>query len=171
MNIRNLCLLTLSFLAIGTVPAAAQGKLGDFVTQYGYDWLLGKWTATDDEGQRVEVDYKWGLDRHVVLMDFRMGDFAFHGMTMLVASSEEVVLAGADNQGGTWKGAWGDGYGDAVLKVEGVQADGETQKVEVVHRNLDANTIKISIYGLDSWGYRDAEPWSTLTYKRQPRKN
>jgi len=170
MNIRNLCLLTLGLLAIGTVPVAAQEKLGDFVTQYGYDWVLGKWAATDNEGQRVEVNYKWGLDKHIVLMDFRMGDFTFHGMTMLAASSEEVVLAGADNQGGIWKGTWGDNYGDAVLKAEGVQADGEIQKVEIVHRNLDAKTIKISIYGLDSWGYRDAEPWSTLTCKRQSRK-
>ena len=30
-------------------------KLGDLVAQYGYDWLVGKWAATADNGQQEEA--------------------------------------------------------------------------------------------------------------------
>jgi hypothetical protein len=169
MNIKSLCLLGLGLLVISAVPAAAQQSLGDLVTEYGYDWLVGKWAATTDNGENVELEYKWGLDRHVILVDFKMGDFKYHGMIMFIPSREEVVQMGADNQGSIWNGTWGDDYNGAAHSMENTKSDGSKEKSEMVHSKVDGNTMKIGVYGTDSYGYR-GQSRGTLNMKRQPKK-
>ncbi|UCD50955.1 MAG: hypothetical protein JSW27_25955 [Phycisphaerales bacterium] len=160
-----LCLVVL--LAIATATAVAQESLGDLVAQGGYDWLIGKWVATTDEGDQLTYEQKWALDRHVILVDFKMRNFQSAGMIIFVPSREEVIQVGADNQGGTWKGTWRDEYGSAVHAMEHTRADGQVQKAEIVHTRVDAETMKAAMYGLSGDGYRVSEPWHTLTYKRQ----
>ena len=167
MSMRNVSLAIVVLLAVCAVPAPGQDKLGDLLYQGGYEWVLGKWVATTDEGARVEVEYKWGLDKHVILMDLKMGEFKLHGMIMYVASKEEIIQVSADNRGGTWKGTWRDDYGEAVNRMEGTQANGQTMKAEVVYSKVDADTMKVAMYGVDEDGYRASEAWGTLNYKRQ----
>ena len=167
MSVKGAFLSVVALLAVSAIPATAQQSLGDLVAQGGYDWLIGKWVATTDEGDKLEFEQKWGLDKHVILVDFTMREFKMHGMILFVASREEVIQVGADNRGGTWKGTWRDEYGSAVHRMEHTSADGEIQKAEIVHSKVDADTMKAAMYGLDGDGYRSSEPWSTLTYKRQ----
>jgi len=167
MSVKSVFVAILAVLAIAAIPAAAQDKLGDLVYEGGYDWILGKWAATTDEGDKIELEYKWGLDRYVILVDFKMRDFKLHGMVMLVSSREEIIQVGADNKGGTWKGTWRDDYGEAVNRMEHTRADGETMKAELVHSRVDADAMKVAMYAVEDSGYRASEAWGTLTYKRQ----
>lgn len=169
MNIKSLFLLSLGLLVVSAVPAAAQQSIGDLVTEYGYDWLLGKWATTTDDGQSVELEYKWGLDRYVILVDFKMGDFKYHGMILFVPSREEIVQIGADNMGGMWNGTWGDDYSGAAHSMENTKMDGTKDKSEMVHTKVDSNTMKVGVYGVDSYGYR-GQSMGTLNMKRQPKK-
>jgi hypothetical protein len=167
MTVKRAFLGVIVLLVIFTVPAVAQQSLGDLVAEGGYDWLIGKWIATTDEGDQLVFEQKWTLDRQAILVDFKMRDFKMSAMIVFVPSREEVIQIGADNQGGIWKGTWRDEYGSAVHTMEHTQADGEVQKAEIVHTKVDAGTMKAAMYGLDSNGYRNSEAWSTLTYKRQ----
>ena len=106
ISIKSLFLVSLSLLFVSVVPASAQASLGDFLVDYGYEWVAGKWVASTDDGQKVELEYKWGLDRHVVLVSFKMGDYKYQGMIMFVPSREEVIEVGADNKGGIWNCTW-----------------------------------------------------------------
>lgn len=167
MIVRRVLLCLAVLLAISTATAVAQESLGDLVAQGGYDWLIGRWVATTEQGQQVVFEQKWGLDRHVILVDLQMRDFKLAGMIIFVPSREEVIQVSADNQGGTWKGTWRDEYGSAVQTTEHTRADGEVQKAEIVYTKVDADTMKVAVYGFDSNGYRTSTAWSTLTYKRQ----
>ena len=168
MDFKSALLTTATLLVLLTAPITAQESLGDLVSQGGYDWLIGNWVATTDEGGRLHFVQRWGLDRNTMLVDFQMGTFKMHGMIIFVPSREEIIQISADNQGGTWRGTWRDEYGDAVHCMEQTKADGETQKAEIVHTRVDADTMKVAIYEVDSDGYRAADAWGTMTYKRQP---
>jgi hypothetical protein len=169
MNWRNISLMTIVLVVIAITPMDAQEKLGDLVSQHGYEWIIGKWAATTDEGDKTEVEYKWGLDRWIVLVDVKTQEGKYHGMIMFRPSSEEVIQIGADNKGGTWKGTWQDEYGDAVLRTEHTTREGDVRKNDFVHSRIDLNTFKVTSYGVESDGSRSASPWYELTYKRQKR--
>lgn len=167
MVVRRAFLSLIVLMTISTAAAIAQESLGDLVAQGGYDWLIGRWVATTDDGQQLVFEQKWALDRHAILVDYQLGDFKLTGMIIFVPSREEVIQIGVDNQGGTWKGTWRDEYGSAVHAMEHTRADGEVRKGEMVHTKVDANTMKAAMYRLDGDGYRASEPMGTLTYKRQ----
>jgi len=164
MAARSAFLVVVVALCAGGV--SAQQKLGDFVTDGGYDWIIGRWAASADEG-KIEVEYKWSLDKSVVLSGLKMGDYRNRGIIMLDAYGQ-VVETTADNKGGIWKGAWTDEGGNLVNHVEYTMANGEVHKGDVVYTKEDNDTVTIAMYGTDSNGSRNSEPMSKLTYKRQP---
>jgi hypothetical protein len=167
MNLRRMCLVV-SVILIGSVaPAGAQEKLGDFISQYGYDWIIGKWLATNENGRTYELEYKWGLDKHIVLVDVKIGDFEYHGMVMFVPSREEITQIGADNMGGTWKGTWDEDSEGAVNRNEYLKADGTTSQIEHVYVKIDANSFKVKEYPVEAAGYRASNARGELTFKRQ----
>ena len=167
MNPRNICLTIVVLLILSAIPMGAQEKLGDLVSQDGFEWIIGKWATTTDGGDKIEFEYKWELDKNIILMDLKMGDFKYHSMTMFRPSSEEVIQIGADNKGGTWKGIWQNEYGDAIHRTEHTSREGEVTKADIVHRKVDADTLKVAMYGIEPDGSRAASPWTELTYKRQ----
>ncbi len=169
MNLRNICLTIVVLVVVAITPIDAQEKLGDLVSENGYEWMIGKWAATKGNGDKIEFEYKWGLDKCIMLMDLKDGDFKYHGMIMFRPSSEEVIQIGADNKGGIWKGTWQDEYGDAVYKTEYTNRNGEVNKGDIVHSRVDANTFKLAVYGVEYDGSRAASPLTELTYKRQKR--
>ena len=169
MNLRNICLTIVVLVVLAITPMDAQEKLGDLVSENGYEWIIGKWAATKDNGDKIEVEYKWGLDKCIILVDVKDGDLKAHGMIMFHPSSEEVIQIGADNKGGIWKGTWQDEYGNAVRKTEYTNRNGEVKKVDMVHSRVDANTFKVAVYRVEYDGSRAASPLFELTYKRQKR--
>lgn len=158
-------------LGICVTPGVAQDdKLGDLVTAAGYDWMIGDWVATADNGQKAEFIFDWALDKRVLLNSQQMGDFKYQSMIALAPSGLEAVEQGVDNRGGTWRGTWGADTDGLVRKVEQLGTDGQTHKSEIVIAKVESDTITIAIYAADSSGSRSAEPTNKLTYKRQQAK-
>jgi hypothetical protein len=168
MNLRSVFSTIAILLVAWAAPSMAQQKLGDLVASGGYEWIIGKWVATADDGQKVECSFEWALAKNVVLNYTRMGGFEYRGLILLSPTGEQAFDEGADNRGGTWKGAWSPGSAGLAHRVEHTSADGQTRKGEIVYSKVDADTITIAIYAADSSGARNAEPWNKLTYKRQP---
>ena len=83
MTARSVSLIVIATVTACAGAAFAQQKLGDFVTDAGYDWIIGRWVAAADEG-KVEVEYKWGLDKSIVLAGLKMGDYQHRGIIMLI---------------------------------------------------------------------------------------
>ncbi len=167
MNLRNVSLIVAALLVVSAVPAAAQENLEDLITQYGYNWMIGKWTATGDDGTQVELEYKWILDKKAICVNAKIGDFKYHGLIMFVPSREEVVQIGADNMGAMWNGTWAEDYEGAVNRNERIEPDGTTQTMDMVYAKVDNNSFKVKQYAVESGGYRASQARSEITFKRQ----
>ena len=167
MSVRSISLVIAVLLVVSAVPAGAQETLGDLVAQYGYDWMIGKWAATGDDGSQVDLEYKWILDKNAMCINLKMGEFKYHGLIMFIASREEVVQIGADNMGATWNGTWGEDYEGAVNRNERVEPDGTTQTMDMVFIKIDNNSFKVKQYPVESGGYRASQASGEVTFKRQ----
>ena len=157
-------------LLVWTSAAAAQEKLGDLVEEAGFNWMIGRWTATTDDGQEIEMTYKWGLDRYLATVDFKMGEYAYRGMIFYVPSEQKVIEIGVDNRGGTAKGTWEIDGEKAISKSERTQADGETMRVAMSNSKVNAETMKVAVYQIQANGEQADEPWATLQFKRQKKQ-
>jgi len=157
-------------LVISTSSAAAQEKLGDLVQETGFNWMIGRWTATTDDGQEIEMLYRWGLDRYLATYDFKMGEYAYRGMIFYVPTEQKVVEVGVDNRGGTSKATWDIEGEKAVSKGERIQADGETVRMAIITSKVNNKTMKMELYGTDSSGEQADEPWATFQFKRQKKQ-
>jgi len=163
---RSISLVIVVLLAIFAVPAVAQEKLGDFVAEYGYDWMIGNWSASRDDGGQVELEYKWILDKCTMCVDVKIGDFKYHGLVMLVPSREEIIQIGADNMGGTWNGSWTEDYDGAVNRNQRLDPDGTTRTIDHVYIKVDNNSFKVKEFPVES-GYRSSQASGETTFKRQ----
>ena len=169
-NLRNTLLVVAAVLVNCAAGAGAQQKLGDLVTEGGFDWMIGEWVATTDEGDKVDLVYKWELNKNLITMGFKVGDFEGRGMIYYVPAENKVVQVGVDNRGGIGKGVW-DADGDkAVARLEYKPAEGEIRRMASVHSKVDANTMKEEYYTMDSDGRFAEEPLGTLEYKRQKKQ-
>ena len=164
-------LLLAASLVIWTSSAAAQEKLGDLVQEAGFNWMIGRWTATTDDGQEIEISYRWGLDRYLATYDFKMGEFAYRGMIFYVPTEQKVIEMGVDNKGGTAKATWSMEGEKAISKSERIQADGEIVRMAIINSKVNNKTMKMELYGADSSGEQADEPWATLQFKRQKRQS
>jgi len=163
-------LLLATGLLIWTSAVAAQEKLGDLVEEAGFNWMIGRWTATTDDGQEIEMTYKWGLDRYLATVDFKMGEYAYRGMIFYVPSEQKVIEIGVDNRGGTAKGTWEIDGEKTISKSERTQADGETMRVAMSNSKVNAETMKVAVYQIQANGEQADEPWATLQFKRQKKQ-
>jgi hypothetical protein len=170
MNLRSVFLSVVTVWAVGAASGMAQEKLGDLVAAGGYDWIIGKWVATTDDGQKAESNFDWALDKYVVLNDLRIGDFQYQGMITLPPGGGEAFDEGADTRGGIWKGSWSPEGDGLVRRVEHTSPDGQARKGDIVYAKVDADTITIAIHAVDDSGNRSSEPWNKMTYKRQSGK-
>jgi uncharacterized protein (TIGR03067 family) len=167
MSVRRISLVIAVLLAISSVESRAQENLGDFVAEYGYDWMIGKWSAARDDGRQVELEYKWILDKSAMCVNVKIGDFKYHGLIMLVPSREEIVQIGADNMGGTWNGTWTEDYEGAVNRNQRLEADGTTETMDMVFIKVDNNSFKVKEYPVEASGYRASQARGETTFKRQ----
>ena len=157
-------------LLIWSSAASAQQKLGDLVAEAGFDWMIGQWKATTNDGQEIEVSFKWSLNRHLATIDSKMGEYAYHGMIFYDLAEQKVVEIGVDNRGGTNKGTWEIEGETAVSKGDRRQTDGQTMTTMNLHSKVDDKTMKLAVYSVDSSGQRAQDPWATLEFKRQKPK-
>jgi len=170
VNLTKTALLVMAVLIIGSGSAMAQQSLRDIAQENGINWLAGQWTATTDDGTEILLVYRCALDGHAVIVDFKMGEYASHGMIYYVPDDEKATAISIDNRGGRSKGTW-EAQGDKlVTKNERIDAEGNVQKSAAVYSKVDAKTIKITLYGLDQNDELNDEPWFTMDFKRQAEK-
>jgi len=159
-----------AILIILTSSTVAQQSLRDLAKEYGCDWLVGRWTATTDDGTVIQLVYRWELDGHLVTVDFKMGEYASRGMIFYVPGEEKATGLSADNRGGSTKATWEAQDDKLVSKSEHVDAEGEVRKYATVYSKVDTKTIKIALYGLDQDDELTDEPWFTMDFKRKAGK-
>ena len=168
--LRNTILAGVAIIVILTVGAGGQQGLGELVTMGGFEWLIGDWKATTDMGVEVRSYYKWELNKNLISMGFKMGEFEGRGMIYLNPVDYKVYQVGVDNRGGLAKGEW-DADGDkAVARLEYTPAEGEMRRMASVHSKVDMDTMKVEFYEMDSDGWLADEPRGTLEYKRQKKQ-
>jgi len=167
VNFGKTVLWATAILIIWSGSAVAQQSFRDLAKEYGADWLAGHWTATTDDGTEIQLVYRWELEGHLVTVDFKMGDYASRGMIFYVPDDEKATAVSVDNRGGSSKGTWEAQDGKLVSKSERVDAGGNIQKSAAVYSKVDANTIKIALYGVDQYGELNDEPWGSMDFKRQ----
>ena len=165
--LRNTILTVAAVIVATTVVASAQQKLGDLVAEGGFDWIIGKWEATTDEGDKIELEYKWELDKHLVTMLLKWPGNEYRAMIFYKPAEDQVVQVTVDNKGGTGKGIWEPDGNKAVLKHEHTGADWQTNRMGFAHSKVDANTMKWEIHEMYSSGELSDYPNFTLEFKRQ----
>lgn len=166
-KLRNTFLAVAAILIILAAGASAQQKLGDLVTEGGFDWMMGKWVAETNEGQELQIIYKWELDKHLLTVHLKWPNYEYRGMIFYLPSEDKIVQVGLDNRGGNGRGTWEADGNKAVNKYEHTGADGQTNKMGMAHSKVDANTMKLEIYEMYSTGELADYPSFTVEYKRQ----
>ena len=166
-KLRNTILAVAAIIVIATTGANAQQKLGDLVTEGGFDWLIGSWEATSDEGDKIELVYKWELDKHLLTMLLKFTDNEYRSMIFYKPAEDQIVQITVDNKGGTGKGIWEADGNKAVLKHEHTGTDWQTNKMGFAHSKVDANTMKWDIHEMYSSGELSDYPNFTVEFKRQ----
>ena len=166
-RLRNIFLFAAAVIFITTSGASAQQKLGDLVSEGGFDWLIGSWEATSDEGDKIQLVYKWELEKHLITMLLKWPGSEFRAMIFYKPAEDQVVQVTVDNKGGTGKGIWEPDGNRAVLKHEHTSADWQTTKMGIAHSKVDNNTMKWEIHEMYSSGELSDYPNFTLELKRQ----
>ena len=166
-NVARIFLAAVVGLIIWSSAASAQESLASLMEQSGSEWIVGKWAGESPDGQKYAIEYKWELKPHVLSVHFKGFDFEYHGIIFFNASEERVVQIGVDSRGGNGKGIWDAEYGRATMKSEHAGEYGEVSRMGFVYSNVDANTMKLELYGLDEYGALDDDPGTTLEFKRQ----
>lgn len=163
--------LMTAILVVLSSSAVAQQSLRDLTTEFGYDWLAGRWTATTNEGVEIQLIYKWELNGHLLSVDFKMGEYAYRGIIFNVPEQEKAKQVSVDNRGGRSKATWeAREDGSLISKSEHIDAEGNSRKGAAVYSKVDDKTIKIALYGLNEAGELNDEPWVTTEFKRMADK-
>jgi hypothetical protein len=157
-------------LLIWTSAAAAQQKLGDLVTEGGFDWMIADWTATTDQSDKISLVWTWELDKHMLSVHLKWPNYAYRGMIYYIAAEDKIVQVGVDNRGGNGKGIWENGGEKAILKYEHTDAEGEIHKMGMVHSQVDNDTMKMEIFEMQDSGGFGESPVLTTEYKRQKKQ-
>lgn len=158
-------------LMIPAAQAVAQESLADLMNQGGYGWILGNWVSDGDGGQQAQLAFKTELSGHMVTLQLKIGAYEFRGINIRKANEMLPILIGADNMGGTGKGSWDIDGDKAVLKYERTDPYGEVARIGFMYSNVDAETMKIEIYDMDSQGQLGSYPNNSMLYKRVKSKD
>jgi len=159
----------LTLLTICAGPAMAQQSLGDIVTDMGFGWMAGRWTATTDNGDEIQLAYRWTTEKHAIIMDFKMGQISSHGMIYYSPLDEKVHQISIDSEGNITKGTWDVSGEKAIAKTERTDAYGEMRSMAIGHSKAGADTMKIELFSIE-YGEVAATPSFTMEFKRQKRQ-
>jgi hypothetical protein len=169
MNKRRFISMLVAVMVVCGSHAMGQQSLKDMVTNEGFAWMAGNWKATTDEGQEIQLAYRWVAEGHAIVLDFKMGEVVSHGMIYFASNGGRVVSVSVDNKGNVSNGTW-DIEGDkVVLKSKTTNANGETREMAVCWSKVDNKTMKVELYSIEN-GSLSNEPRGTLEFKRQTKQ-
>lgn len=161
--------ILLAALLMGAGSALAQGSFQDMVKEQGLNWVMGRWTAQTDEGDTIELSYRWVLKGQMIVSNFKMGDEAYQGIIYLIPDEERVVEVGVHSDGDRTKATW-EPQGDKLVSTrEKIGSYGDSQKMAVVFSKGQGRKMNAAVHGYE-YGSMSSEPMATLEFKRQPAK-
>lgn len=170
VRLRMPLLVLAAVLLVCGAQAQAQGRLGDLVEESGFEWMIGKWEATTDQGDKIQVEWKWQLDKNMIAVHLKWPNYEYRGMIFYKVTEEQVVQIGADSTGGNSKGTWDAWENKALLRYERTGPDWETRRMGIAHSKVDDQTVKVEVYGMNETGEIEDEPRFMMQYKRVEKK-
>ncbi len=157
-------LLIAVLMGTGSVVA---GSFQDFVKEQGLGWVVGRWTAETDDGQTIELGYRWALKGQMIVSTFKMGDEAYQGIIYLIPDEEKVVEIGVYSDGSRAKASW-EPQGDKLVSTrEKIDGYGDSQKMAIVLSRGKGRTMSAAVHTYE-YGSMADEAMATLEFKRQP---
>ena len=159
--------LVLSAIVLLGSAAMGQSALEKMVEEGQMGWLPGRWTATTDEGDSITLVYRWQLNKNMISVYFKVGDYSYQGMIFCVPGEEKVIEVGIDSKGSTAKCEWDVTWDGAVSKRESSQADGQKQSIGILTSKVDKDTMKMKISAMED-GNVSSDVFATIEFKRQP---
>jgi hypothetical protein len=164
---KSVAILLLAVL-MGTGSVLAQESFQDFVKEQGLGWVMGRWTAQTDEGQTIELGYRWALKGQMIVSTFKMGEVASQGIIYMIPDEEKVVEVGVYSDGDRIKASW-EPKGDKLVSTREKIGDyGDSQKMAVVlAKGKGRGTMTAAIHAFE-YGSMADEAMATLEFKRAP---
>ena len=164
----TMVILLLAIL-MGTGSAMAQGSFQDFVKEQGFGWVMGRWTAQTDDGQAIELTFRWALKGQMIVSNFKMGDDAYQGIIYLIPDEEKVIEVGVHSDGNRSKATW-EPQGDKLVSTrEKIGSYGDAQKMAIVFSKGRGRTMSVAVHAYE-YGSMADEAMATLEFKRLPAK-
>jgi len=159
----------LVFSAIMLLGGSAMGQtpLEKMVEDGEMGWLFGRWATTTDEGESITLVYRRQLNKNMISIYFKMGDYSYQGMIFCVPGEEKVIEVGVDTRGSTHKCEWDVTWDGAMSKREASKVDGEKESMGIASSKVNKDTMKMKLYAME-YGSLSNDAWATLEFKRQP---
>jgi len=151
-------------LAVGST--SAQENLRALVRSQCTEWVVGQWTGTNSQGRKVEVEYEWALDGHVLEIELVDGQNAYAGLISLRPTDGAVIECGADNGGGMTRAIWREEEGALISERTATRPGGREIRVAVVSRQVDEKTFKATVHALSSDGTLSEDTLETVVLWR-----
>jgi len=133
-------------------------SLKDIVEQERFAWMVKAWKTTTDEGQEIEVGWKWDANGHAITSAFKMGDVVSLGLISFDADAQTVNQIIVNNRGLSTKATWEPQNGSLITKTKLFDENGESSDVAIAYSKGAADTMKVKVYGLE-YGELSDNPW------------
>jgi hypothetical protein len=167
----KLRIATLMLLGICTVSAqnaisAEPNNIGELLKAKGIEWLLGNWETTTEKGEAVEAKFSLGMNDFIISVEASVGEKKNSGMIFYTQVKKSIIYTGADNLGGSMKGACQIEDGKFVMNLELTTVDGKLTKFTRYLSKIDADTMKSETFVFTD-GKKPEQPTGVFEFKRK----
>ena len=158
-----LLLLTCSLI----LPAQAQVSLAGLADEANAGWMFGTWKTTTDNGDSLQLDVAWDLDKHMVVLTVKTGNVLAKCYTVLEPGAEFPTYFGADNRGTVSKGNWNYEDGELILRLESSRPYESPRKWASVFGGNASSGLELRLHSVESWGGLTYPAMTTMKFKKQ----
>lgn len=150
-----------------TLTTQAQVTLASLANEANAGWMLGTWKGTTDNGDSMELGFKWELDKHMIVLTINAGGMEAKGFTVMEPGAEMPSYMGVDNQGSVSKGNWNYEDGALVLRLETKRPYESPRKWAATFSGSESSGLTVKMHGLESWGGLSYPAMATIKLKKQ----
>lgn len=169
MNKRNMTSIGMvalvGLMITGGAALGQQQSLGELVEQEGYGWMLGRWEASMDDGTELLVGFRWGMEKRVVMLDYKIGETTGLGMIYYDPGEDKVLQVTVDSQGRVYRAEWTPGDGKLIVISDFVDEYGQKQSIGYAYSKGEAGGLKIEVFGVENGQPSELVVWS-MEYKK-----
>jgi hypothetical protein len=145
----------------------AQTKISELLQQVDANWMIGQWEARTGAGELIQFRCWLDLDGTIGLMHVQAPEMELKSVTHLDPDSRDAKYLGFSRDGSISTGTWMEQDGNLTLTVESRHSSGRIWKAGVVHRRVNAQTMRIEIYELSGVGDLMYPARQTIEFQRK----